>query len=95
MIAEMLVTSERNTRRRVEELRELLDNPADARDVFEALYLPEGLEFTEGWSSDGSRRVWAISATAHPVKSILASDPTASFTKEKLWTTRMVVDIAP
>ena len=78
MIEEMLAKSEANARRRVEELRELLDNPADARDVFESVFLPEGLEFQEAWSSDGRRRVWAISATAHPVRSILASDPTGT-----------------
>jgi hypothetical protein len=78
MVEEMLAKSEANARRRVEALRELLDNPADARDVFESVFLPEGLEFQEGISSDGARRVWAITATAHPARSILSCDPTGT-----------------
>ncbi|MDB4970085.1 MAG: hypothetical protein JWN44_5774 [Myxococcales bacterium] len=35
----------------------------------------------EAWSSDQTRRVWAVSATAHTVRSILESDPTVSFLK--------------
>ncbi len=79
MVEEMLTAAERKARQRVADLRATLANPGDAREVFESIFLPEGLEFTEGKSSDGSRRVWAISMTAHPVRSILSCDPTGAF----------------
>lgn len=78
MVEEMLAQAEVRARRRLQELHEVLKNPVDAREVFESIFLPEGLEFTPAWSTDGGRRVWAISATAHPARSILKSDPTGT-----------------
>jgi site-specific DNA recombinase len=78
MLEELLSTAERNARQRVADLRVALANPSDAREVFESVFLPEGLEFKAGKSRDGSRRVWAISMTAHPVRSILSCDPTGT-----------------
>ena len=78
MVEEMLAKAEAKARQRVADLRKALEDPADAREVFESVFLPEGLNFEEGLSSDGARRVWAISMTAHPVRSILASDPTGT-----------------
>jgi hypothetical protein len=66
-----------NAERALADMRALLQSPADAREVYEALF-PEGLVFSEGLSADGARRVWAISATAHPARSILRSDPTGT-----------------
>ncbi|HEY2748570.1 MAG TPA: recombinase family protein, partial [Polyangia bacterium] len=78
MVESMLAQAEATARRKLQELRTALATPADAREVFESLFLPEGLEFEEGWSTDGTRRVWAVSATAHPAKCILQSDPTGT-----------------
>ena len=78
MVEDMLAKAEVSARRKLQELRAALASPADAREVYESIFLPEGLEFTEAWSSDGTRRVWAVTATAHPARSILPSDPTGT-----------------
>lgn len=44
-------------------------------------------------SRDGTRRVWAITMTAHPARSILSSDPTGTFSK--LEPKRLKVDPLP
>ncbi len=82
MVDEILAAAEVSARRKLQELRAALANPGDAREVYEALFLPEGLVFKEEISRENpDRRVWAISATAHPARSILQSDPTVSFLK--------------
>jgi hypothetical protein len=48
----MLAQAELMARRRLQDLRMALTNPADAREVFEELFLPEGLELTEAKSAD-------------------------------------------
>jgi len=78
MVEDMLVKARARGHQRVRDLRKALETPAEAREIFESVFLPEGLEFTEGLSSDGSRRVWAISMTAHPVRSIFRGDPTGT-----------------
>jgi hypothetical protein len=45
-----------NAERALADMRALLQSPADAREVYEALF-PQGLVFSEGLSADGSRRV--------------------------------------
>ena len=77
----MLAKTEAKARQRLQDLRTTLAKPSDAREVFEALFLPEGLVCAEGWNTNRNRRVWAVSATAHPVRSILRSDPTVAFLK--------------
>jgi hypothetical protein len=93
MVESMLAEAEARARQRVADLRTLLKNPSEAREVFEAIFLPEGLEFSEGRSSHGSRRVWEISMTAHPVRSILSSDPTGTSLKAKALSRPLDLDV--
>jgi hypothetical protein len=73
-IEDTLRSTETAVRRRVADLRAALSEPGDAREVFEGLFLPEGLTFAETCDETGQRG-WAVTATAHLARSVLLSDP--------------------